>query len=137
MPEVNTIVFATYHLHYKEIAKMTKSAHNSIIFRLSYKLLLLLVVLSDDIIKIMKLLYNIKADIQQFDIYYLHYNNKIKINLTQTFICIASYLYFRYSFDSLGNLLVVFFIVYNSNTCAAELDIVTNKKKRQEFFLSV
>lgn len=64
-----------------------------------------------------------------FTIYHPHYKDKIVINPTRIFICTTSYLYFRYSLASLGNLLAAFFFTYNNNTYTTKLGRVTNKKE--------
>lgn len=84
----------TSHPYYKKTPGITKSIYDFFIFWLSAKLLLLHNVLSDYKNKINKSLYDIKASNYYFIIYYLHYKDKIILNLTRTILYATSYFYF-------------------------------------------
>lgn len=62
--------------------------------------------------------------IVKFAIYYLYYKNILVGNLTRTFVCIANYLYFLYSWN---NLSMAFFFAHNTGAYTVEPDLVTKK----------
>lgn len=64
-----------------------------------------------------------------FFTYHPHYKNKLIGNQIQTFVCIANYFYYGYSFNSLGNLLTIFLLAYDSKGCTTKLGQVTKKGK--------
>ena len=68
VPKASTTLFAIYHLHYKGKPRITESAHDSLLFWPSSKLLLPPNALSDSIIK--------------FAIYHLHYKDILVSNPT-------------------------------------------------------
>lgn len=127
MPKATTMLFAPYHLHYKEKRMMTEfvyklfflqlppnlidSAHDSSLFWSLQKLLSLPSISSDSVIK--------------FVLKHPYYKDKLNGNRTRTFVCAADYHYFGYSLDSLSNLSTTFFLAHNSGICTIELDIIT------------
>lgn len=84
--EISITLYITYQLHDKEISEMTEYKYKSSLLLLSFWLLSLPIALSNYIIKVIKLLYDIQElSIIRFAIYYLHYKNKQKSNLEYYF----------------------------------------------------
>ncbi len=99
IPKASINHFAIYHLHYKKKSQIIEFIYNPFLFWLLLKLLLLLDVLSNYIVK--------------FAIHHLYYKNVLIGNLTQSFICVINSLYFL---CNLRNLLVVFLLACNSGS---------------------
>lgn len=85
-------------------------------------------------VKVIKLVYGIpKVGNPSFVIYHLYYKEKLVNYVTRTFICIANYFYFLYSF---GNLSVAFFFfARDGGACAAWLSLVAKTEKPPKTFL--
>lgn len=106
---------------------MIKSAYKPLFLQPLLKLLSLLGNLSNSIVKVIKLLYNVlKAKPSYFTIYYLYYKIKLIGNQTRTFVYAINYLYFL---CYLSNLSAAFFLAHNSGVCIVEIGLITKKRK--------
>lgn len=105
---MSNYLFATYYPHYIEKLGTIESTYNPSLFCSLFKLILLLGVLSNCIVK--------------FAIHHPHYKDIID-NPTQTFACATNCLSFLYSWSNL----LTAILAHNGNTCAAKAGLVTKK----------
>ena len=135
--KVSTNHFAAYHSHYKKQPKI-KEYIQLFFFRSPSKQILSSGALSNFIIKVIKPLYVVlKANTNCFITYYLHYKDILLINLTRTFVCTISCLYFRYWLGILGNFLIISLFVYDSEAYTIKLGLVTKKRKLPKISLYI
>lgn len=115
MPEASNHLFATYHPYYKEKLGTIKSIYSLFLFWSFFKLILLLSISSDCIVK--------------FATYYPYYKDILVSNLTRIFIYAASCLYFGYWLGSLGNLSTTSLFIHNCGVCTVQSGLVTKNKE--------
>lgn len=101
MPETSNHIFAIYHLHYKKKLEMTKSTYSPSLLRSLLKLISLLGILSDCVVK--------------FATHHSHYKDIVN-NPTRTFACVTNYPSFLCGWS---NLLAAIF-AYNSDACTTK-----------------
>lgn len=120
------MLFAIYYPYYKEKSGMTESAHNPFFIQPLPKLILLPNALSDSIIK--------------FATYHPYYKYIFISNQNQTFVYIASCLYFRYWLDnwsSLDNFLTTSLFAYDGEVCTAKPGLVRKNREPPKTFLHI
>lgn len=130
--KASTIFYGIYYPHYIKKSGMTNS-----IYKL-FQLLSPSIIISNNIIKIIKLLYNVrKISITWFAIYHLHYKDKLS-SLTMSFIFSIDNLHSLYN---LCNLPMASLFARDSKTYVIELGQVTKIENYQKlpyiFFMTL
>lgn len=128
MPKASTILYTTYHLHYKEKFRMTKSVYKPSLLRPPPQLLSLPVTSSNYIVKVMKPFYNMQeTSITRFAIYHLYYKEKSRMTkfvynhfVLWPLLKVLSFLGISSDCCDWTNLSAALFLTHNSSACIAE-----------------